>query len=845
MKRLQSASFERLISVSRGRENFARILTLLFALQVLWSFPIPSLAQTKPIPISSSQQPGTSASTEAPNPQDTVPLTQIVAQTEALTRLLRDIEQRLDPGATLADIDRTLGQLEQELRERKGEVDETIAQDPSLTELSALERDWSARSAPYAKWQKQLSERIKMLESDLRLLDTHQAQWQATINQIEGDSALKEIIDRVRNKLADIQRIRSRIAEETNEIVVLQNKVSLQDQMVSETVGTITETKGRLQRSLLVRDGPPLWKANFGGPRIFKASYRRELTRFTRFIKAKPSVIYGAMIIFVIALFFAIEFKRRLPRLAKTDLIPEEGAHLFSRAFSLAMLAALMWGVTAGPSVPVMMRNLIALLSLVPIVRLFLPLIRPAWRALVYILVVFALASPAVETFGASDSARRVGAAVLDAAFVVMSVWLVRRSGEARKGFRKRAVLAFAAMRIGLLILLASLVGNVFGYAALSHVLRAGVILASFLALILYTLYRVTIAIISTLLRSHLAAKIKSVGLHSNTVLRWVSGAIEMAALLIWLYLALGFFTILSEVVDWVAGTLSASILPGTISLSLGDVLAFVLTLFLGVIAAKAIRALLQEDVIPQLSPKRGLPNALSTLIYYALVTVVFFLALAAAGTDFSRFTIMTGAFGLGVGFGLQTVINNLASGVLLLVERPINVGDVLEVEGMTGVVKRIGLRSSTVRTSQGAEVIVPNTNLITNRVINWTLSERNRRVDLPVGIAYGTDPQRVINLLVEVASSHPDVVREPAPVALFIAFGDSALNFELRFWSPFASTYQQLRSDVAVRIVAALREAGIAIPFPQRDIHLKSVESSITKPVAAEPQGPDVAPQG
>jgi small-conductance mechanosensitive channel len=140
--------------------------------------------------------------------------------------------------------------------------------------------------------------------------------------------------------------------------------------------------------------------------------------------------------------------------------------------------------------------------------------------------------------------------------------------------------------------------------------------------------------------------------------------------------------------------------------------------------------------------------------------------------------------------------------------------------------------------------VIVPNSDLVTNRVTNWTLSERNRRVDIPIGVAYGTDPERVIKLLVDTASSHPGVVRELAPEALFMGFGDSSLNFELRFWSPYARTHQQLKSEVAVKIISAFREAGIEIPFPQQELHIKTTDSSISKAAAAAKQGPDVVPQ-
>jgi len=160
-----------------------------------------------------------------------------------------------------------------------------------------------------------------------------------------------------------------------------------------------------------------------------------------------------------------------------------------------------------------------------------------------------------------------------------------------------------------------------------------------------------------------------------------------------------------------------------------------------------------------------------------------------------------------------------------LLFERPIHVGDTVDIGGLVGIVRRIGARSSTVVTFQGAEVIVPNSNLLSNQVINWTLSSQWRRVDVPVRVAYGTDPERVIKLLVEVAKSHPGILLVRPPEAFFIGFGESSLNFELRFWSAWQDTWFQLQSDVTVAVAKALREARIEIPFPQRDLHVRSIE--------------------
>ena len=165
--------------------------------------------------------------------------------------------------------------------------------------------------------------------------------------------------------------------------------------------------------------------------------------------------------------------------------------------------------------------------------------------------------------------------------------------------------------------------------------------------------------------------------------------------------------------------------------------------------------------------------------------------------------------------------MNNFVSGIILLVERPIQVGDAIQMADLDGEVRRIGIRSTTVHTWRGAEVIVPNATLISGNLTNWTLSDRTRRLELPVGVAYGTDPERVIALLVETAATVPGVLAKPSPLALFQGFGDSSLNFELRAWTDHFEEWSAIRSKIAVGVNNRLKAEGIEIPFPQRDVNL------------------------
>ena len=183
--------------------------------------------------------------------------------------------------------------------------------------------------------------------------------------------------------------------------------------------------------------------------------------------------------------------------------------------------------------------------------------------------------------------------------------------------------------------------------------------------------------------------------------------------------------------------------------------------------------------------------------------------------------TVLAGAFGVGLGFGMQSIVNNFVSGLILLFERPIHVGDIIEVGDLVGEVSRIGIRASIVRTYLGAEMIVPNAQLATERVINWTLSDRRRRIDLAVGVDYGSAPDKVVEVLESVARSHPSILKDPVPQAVFIKFDDSSIDFELRAWTNQFERWPKIKTELAAGVYAALHAAGMSLPFPQREVRV------------------------
>ncbi len=257
-------------------------------------------------------------------------------------------------------------------------------------------------------------------------------------------------------------------------------------------------------------------------------------------------------------------------------------------------------------------------------------------------------------------------------------------------------------------------------------------------------------------------------------------------------------------------------------------------------LGSTAVRRGMRRHVLSHLGLEVGVQETLATVAGYLFLVVGGLIALDLVGLDLSTLALIAGALSIGIGFGLQNIANNFISGLILLVERPIKVGDRIEVGDIHGEVVRISARSTCVRTNDNIDIIVPNAELISGRVTNWSQKDRRIRFRVPVGVAYGTDVDLAMGLMEEAGREVAEVLRSPAPAARFIAFGDSALELELRVWTVKRLHRKgRLISDVNRAIYHKFAAHDIAIPFPQRDLHVKSWPSASSVP-GADPDSTD-----
>jgi potassium efflux system protein len=821
-------------------EPWGMLRALFVALLLPLLLSAQSTSTPKPAP-----KPGTESSQQAvpgpgtPGPEDhSIPLPQIADRADELDRWVREITSQLAPEADLLAWEEEAKNQSEELRASVSEVNELLASKPTTLELQNEQGFWRNLNQKYAGERELLTPRAAELEKQIRFLDQQQLDWQATWDQIHQRSEIKSVVDRTRQELDVIRDSHANLQKQLNLVLTLQTEISQMDRQISEVLSRVREAQDRSRSRLFERDSLPLWKAHElraldrAVQTAFRQTFHRSFLTAAEFLRAHKFGILSIMTSYFLALIGAIKIRRHLERGVRAE-VSDTARKIFALPFSIALLVALIGTIMYLGSAPSDIVFVIYVLYLIPVLRLLPPLLEPRLRTLLHVLAVFYILESLDLLIRFPPLVRREVHAVIVLFAVISFGWLARPSRLRQVLMPGRSLrIVKLGIWLGLILLAFSLAANIFGFVSLAQILGMTALLGGFAGVGLCCTARILMLVLTTVLRAEWTQSV----LEGRTegVERWAWRALILSSLFLWVDAVTRLLTIHESVARAVSDALSYPIGFQRVHVTLGSILSFLFILFAGYALANMVAFALRTFLQAKFSLQRGLPFAISKVTYYILLVLVLLSALINVGMELDKFTLITGALGVGVGFGLQTIVNNFVSGLILLFERPIRVGDTVEIGGLVGRVRRIGARSSTIHTFTDAEVIVPNSDLVVKEVINWTLSSLRRRVDIPVGVAYGTEPERVLSLLIDLVTAQPGVIHNPKPEAFFLGFGESALNFEVRFWT-YQEAWFQLKSDVAVRLVKALREANIEIPFPQRDLHIRSIGSPAGKAGSAD----------
>jgi len=755
-----------------------------------------------------------------------IPLADVATKADEVGVFLQQLDGRLASGPAIEAITSALPVALQEIADRNAATQRVLGGQPGLREVDSLAAAWRTLRDQLNDWTATVTGRVNDLEREIGGLDDLRAIWRATRDRAKADNAPGELLARIDTVLGAVQVARKGVEARRKDLLVLQDRLV---ETLAATRDPIKQLNDyRRDTRLFVADVPPLpdglravdaWPAAWDRVTASAAGEWREAGGFLRAQGGRVLLPLVALL----ALWAALRRGRqRAAKWLADDPSLARAARVFESPIAAALVVALVVTRSLLADPPPLLDEVVRALALLPALYLLRRLVDPPLVPALWALMTFyitdrfcRLLAPQPVLEQALFMLEMLGAALF-------LTWLLR-SGRVRAVFAAESRWSATALRtvqalIALFLLAAVAAG--LGFMQLARYLQEALVDSSGFAVIVFGVLQVLEGLWAFLLRT-LLRRLRMVERHRPLLQMRGERLLGWLAFGVWVLGSLINARLLEPLSGGVRRMLDAQLTLGTLSVSLGELTSFGLTVWLSFVISRFVRFLLEEDVFPRVRLTRGVPYALSNLVHYTVLFIGFLFALAAMGIDLNKFTLLAGAFGVGIGFGLQNIVNNFVSGLILLFERPIQVGDVVQLANVSGEVRRIGIRSSTLRTGEGADVIVPNGDFISGSVTNWTLTDRMRRVDVAVGVAYGSDPEKVLALLRAVAGAHGYIVEVPKPVALFIGFGDSALNFELRAWTDHFDQWVATRSELAVAIHAKLDEAGINVPFPQRDINV------------------------
>ncbi len=768
------------------------------------------------------------APTVTPPRPTAIPLAQVATQAADTANRLRTLAAQSIPRPETEAIERQLPEAVRQIDLEQTSTTRLLEGEPPLETIASQEQEWKGRQLQTTRWLLLLTQRATILQEALDRLAELQATWRQTRSAAVTSKVPAPLLQQIDETLAAIQATQVPLLERRRFVLDLQGRVSQALAQCESILAQILQTRQRAVGSMFVRDTPPIWS-----PELWAAATREALLAEVQVIAAdrwKTIVAYARdlakgrprdLAVFLLLISLLMAACRRARRLG-ADGDARSAIAVLRRPFAVVFIIPLFLASSPNSTVPFAVRQLLLVLGLVPVLRLLVPAVEPSMVPSLYALAgLFALDSLR-QAFAGSPVLELVLLAIETGTAATGHILLARHQRqfvEDEPG-KERAVFRVATNLVTLVLAAALLVGAL-GYLRLARLLASGVVGSGALALTFYACARAAAGMTAFALRVRPLRRLRMVEQH-RALLEWRTAAIlTWAAAIGWVVRSLDYVGLLQSVTSVGQAILTAHLDWGSFSLSLGNILWIALTVWVAYLASTFVRFALESEVYPRVQIPRGISYAISSLLHYVLMVLGVLLGMAALGMDLTKVGLLAGALGVGIGFGLQGVVNNFVSGLILLFERPIQVNDIVEIGELAGTVRRIGIRASTVETWQGAETVVPNSQLVSERLTNWTLSNRRRRIDLPVSVGYDSPPEKVIEMLETAASRHPGMAANPPPRAFFIGFGENAINFQLQCWTDEFDDWFRLRSELGAALYDAIRRAGMSFPLPKREVRL------------------------
>jgi small-conductance mechanosensitive channel len=704
----------------------------------------------------------------------------------------------------------------------------------SIRNLEKMYAEWSIYLKQLFTWEEELKARIKVYDANRIVLEKTSRQWGETHINANKRVAPQEIQDHIASVIVAIETLRSRAKEGYDRLLTNANYVTTRILQIQEMMAKIKKIENELSNQVFVQNEPPLLEALAEQPLCVSQflegvvdtlldkvdEFRIYHTNYTeRFWKL---LLFTFLIALYVGYFYTLYRKKKL--FIKKESFNKKSYFFIRRPISTTLVLMELVVVSLYPDTPASVRSLELLIILIPIFRI-LQTVFPK-RLLHYFYIYFILYFFSViekNSIGFSVE-NRLYSITLSILLLIFIVTLIRRnvmdfiSFNAMRRFIRTLLPLFAGA------LLISVVANLYGSVQLAERISSGIFHIIHASLIFYSLSVILTGYMVLMLRRRIASASFIMEQFAVKVERTIGFFVKLALFVWWFVVTTKVIGVYDAMVSTKDEILALSWTISNTTISVKSVTDFILIIVVTWILARSVRIILEVEVFSRFKFPRGVPTAISTTLNYLIVISGTIIALSSLGITTEQFTLIFGALGVGIGFGLRNIIANFVSGIIMVFERPIQIGDTIEIDSTMGTVLGIGARSSSIKTFDGSEVIIPNADFIATKVTNWTLSDDRRRKVLLFKVDFDSDIERVLEIMKTIAKGHPNVLQEPEPLAAFEGFGEYYLEFKLYFW--LSKNLIVAQSDIAIGVYKALKQEGIKMPLPKQENLLINRES-------------------
>jgi len=709
-----------------------------------------------------------------------------------------------------------------------------------LERLDKAERELALFSERITPWESTIETLSKDCAAKDSLIISMSEVWRLTLKSLavkslksksdknKVTSTASDIDSEVKKFIAELKISKDSLDNYREIIRDIQTEITFAENKLGNITNIIVSRKEELESNIWEPQYPAIWEVTKNTAQIkirnkLSDLFRSDLSIVQTFFSNNPKLPYYTLLFFVMIFGIVLYLKANSKKLYDDFKNEPEKANLVLKNPFLNVLVILWFILMLFSVFPKELNDIISMMMIIPLV-IVLYRINSHWKWYSVVMFIFIyLFFLIVRDIDYSYLPQRLFLILLNC----FSLFLFLRI-KSQKAFLKRerefwfGTLPFI-VQVFIVINIVSLIANVFGSIRLAQLLTH----ASFgILLSIYVLHAAVLLIqdlVFLVLMGPLVRYSNILKDDSDILLKKMGELFRFFGFLSFLAIFLQLLGIRSETIDVAVSVINYRLKVGEMSLSLGNILSFFIALRVSIWLSDTIRYILEKEVYPRSDLKSGIPNTISLIIKFSFSILGILFAFSAAGIDIGKLGILMGALGVGIGFGLQNIIANFVSGIILALERPITIGDIIEIPGASGYVQDIGLRASTVYTWDGSHVIVPNGELVSNKLTNWTFTNRLRRIKVEVRVPFDTDMEVLSNLLLETANSIPEVMKKPKAYLNYKGIGQSAMEMDLYCWTNDSDKVFTYGTAIRKTVYKVLLENGYDTPVPRQDLKIET----------------------